>query len=91
MTLTNFGTRPRRAVYTKDRTRAHFEQIWNGCEHLCPYYEDVEDAVYLTDSSEDMQDGGPGCEHGNGDLEEDGPKMGVFVLGLAMRHGGEQN
>ncbi|MBE3044004.1 ankyrin repeat domain-containing protein [Candidatus Bathyarchaeota archaeon] len=73
--IDDFRTRPRRAVYTKHYTRAHFEQLWEGCEHLCPYYEDEEDAVYLTDSSEDLEDddkdGGSGCEHGNGDLEED--------------------
>jgi len=31
-------------VLTKRYSRAHFRQLWEGREHLCPYPEDLEDA-----------------------------------------------
>ncbi|KAK2606203.1 hypothetical protein QQS21_003374 [Conoideocrella luteorostrata] len=31
---------PRRAIYTEKYTRSHFEALWKGAEHLCPYWDD---------------------------------------------------
>ncbi|KAI0455022.1 hypothetical protein F5B21DRAFT_473465 [Xylaria acuta] len=33
---------PRRARYTRLYTRKDFESLWNGREHLCPYWDDDE-------------------------------------------------
>lgn len=35
-----FGQRSRRANYSQYYTRDHFEQLWWGREHLCPYWDD---------------------------------------------------
>jgi hypothetical protein len=32
---------PRRASYTQDYSREHFERLWEGKEHLCPYWDDA--------------------------------------------------
>lgn len=50
----DFRPHARCATYSTLFTREHFEELWSGCEHLCPYYDDDEDALYLTDSSEDV-------------------------------------
>ena len=34
------GGNYRKAQYTEDYTRAHFEMLWEGKEHLCPYWDD---------------------------------------------------
>lgn len=71
----DFRPHGRGAVYAKSYTRAHFEELWAGCEHLCPYYNDEEDAVYLTDSSGDLEnddeDGGTDHCHEDEAMEED--------------------
>ena len=48
-TISDFRRRSRRAVYLKhprrwsEYTRRHFEELWAGCKHLCPYYNDRDD------------------------------------------------
>ncbi|KAI1213181.1 ankyrin [Annulohypoxylon truncatum] len=52
----------RRAQYTEDYKREDFEQLWQGREHLCPYWDDLpwpSSEVYSTkhsNPSEDLED-----------------------------------
>jgi hypothetical protein len=32
--------RPRTPIYSQEYTRSHFEALWLGIEHLCPYWDD---------------------------------------------------
>ncbi|KAI2468980.1 ankyrin [Annulohypoxylon bovei var. microspora] len=61
---------PRKAQYTELYSRKDFERLWQGREHLCPYWEDSpwpQPRVYSADSSdsdmdlEDLED----CESGS--------------------------
>ena len=50
--ISDFRRRPRRAIYSPAYSRMDFEELWAGYEHLCPYYDDEDDAIYLSDIGE---------------------------------------
>ncbi|KAK0616555.1 hypothetical protein B0T14DRAFT_249015 [Immersiella caudata] len=60
---------PRKPKYSDGYTRQKFEELWEGMEHLCPYYDDellgeVSDDESSTDSNDEV------CSHDGDDDEE---------------------
>jgi len=76
------GPRPRVAIYRRGYTREMFERLWEGREHLCPYYYN-DDRIIDDDDYDDTSNDGDSEElgqvngeeqHGHGDedlLEEE--------------------
>lgn len=55
LVISDFRRRPRRAVYSNRYTRRHFEVLWARNEHLCPYYNDEDDAIYIVEDGDDEE------------------------------------
>ena len=47
--ISDFRRRPRQAIYSPTYSRMDFEELWAGYEHLCPYYDDKDNEIYLSD------------------------------------------
>ncbi|KAB5566289.1 hypothetical protein GE09DRAFT_731908 [Coniochaeta sp. 2T2.1] len=48
---------PRQAKYTRRYSRQDFEQLWEGREHRCPYWDDVDWVSPLADEGDDVAGG----------------------------------
>ena len=47
--ISDFRRGPRQAIYSPIYSRMDFEELWAGYEHLCPYYDDEDSAIYVSD------------------------------------------
>jgi hypothetical protein len=75
---------PRKAKYSEGYTRELSQQLWEGIEHLCPYYNDPEGLIYDPDIWEINSDDESSDDDGGVLLSPEYQKAGINQEDLEM-------